>query len=271
MTKVEITSKRKGGNPGGACQVSNSFERFSAYFKYCYGTHFSNGEASEFNAHNQPVYEAMTFELARRFGLRIPETYVLINRKRNVQFSGWENYDEKDPSGRDFYFVSRIIKHPKRTDEDLKEKQALERDAPYLDALLISDIKGRKQNYAFEKNEDGERITYLDLGCSFVHAKEGYLRLFHKLRIESSKDFKRAMKKLTGKKIISANPERDKVIDLGKLVEEIGFLPISVLNPNGHLEPWNLISYEEIYEAQRHIAQGFLDALPKFEVAGYLV
>jgi len=271
VTKVEITSKRKGGNPGGACQVSNYSEEFSAYFKYCYGTHFSNGEASDFNAHNQPVYEAMTFELARRLGLKVPETYVLINKKRNVNFSGWENYDGKDPSGRDFYFVSRIINHPKRVEDDPREKQALEADIPYLNALLISDIIGTRQNYAFEENENGGRITYLDLGCSFVHAKEGYLRLFHKLRINSSKDFKRAMKKLAGKKVISANPERDKIIDLGSLVEEIGFLPISVLNPNGHLEPWNLISYEEIYEAQRHLAQGFLDALPKFRAAGYRV
>ncbi len=270
VINVRVVSQRKGSNPGGRCEIFNGVVPFSAYFKYCYGTHLGRSEVSSFNAHNQPIYEALTFELAKRLGLNAPNTFVLLNRERDVAFLGWEAYDAKDPSGRDFYFVSEIIPHPKEVETNPKEREALTSEIPYLDALLISDIVGRKQNYAFEQNDNGcRRLTYLDLGCSFVHAKEGHLRLAHRLKIRNAKEFKRVMKKLEGKKVISAS--RDKAVDLGYLVEEIGTMPIPVLNPKALLRTNNLLSLGEIEEIRKHIAQGFYDALPNFRQTGYLI
>ena len=164
-----------------------------------------------------------------------------------------------------------MVPNPKSTEENLREKEALNAEIPYLESLLISDIVGRRQNYAFAPNGTyGGDITYLDLGCSFVHAKEGHLKAAHKLRIATGKDFKKAMKKLNGKKVMSRDGSR--VIGLAELVEGVGEIPIPILSARkGFLDVWALISGEEIHEIQRHLVQGFLDGWEGLRDAGYSV
>jgi hypothetical protein len=262
---VQVTSGKKGSNPGGRCKVSNGAELFSAYYKYCHGSHL-NGQSS-FNAQNQPVYEALTFELAKKVGLMAPRTYVLLNPKNDVHFQGWKDHNGHDPSGRAYYFLSRIIPHLKATERDPREQRALEKETPYLNGLLISDIIGRRQNYAFTPEGDDGKISYLDLGCSFVHAKEGFLGLHHKLRVGNQKDFRRATKKLKGKKL-STNDGR--TIDLSSLVDNLGSMVIPVLNPQGSVQIKDLISNAEIEEIRSYIVQGLVDGLDSFRDANLL-
>src|SRR3989344_97751 len=96
--KVILESGKKGSNPGGKCQIvpGNGRPSFEAYFKYCYGPPVV--PESAFRGPHQPIYEATTFELARMFGLRTPETYLLRNSNKNVVFEKWKEWKEHDPS-----------------------------------------------------------------------------------------------------------------------------------------------------------------------------
>ena len=51
----------------------------------------------------------------------------------------------------------------------------------YLDSLGISDVIRKRQNYmVLPKNGEFE-VSYIDLGCSFVYATDGIIRLPHSL------------------------------------------------------------------------------------------
>lgn len=101
MVTLEITSGRKGSNPGGYCTISPSRheDSFNGYFKYCFGSKIS--PEFPFRPKNQPVYEAMTFALARRLGLHTSEGFVLLNNQGNVLFR--DNIGERNHEGRRYF------------------------------------------------------------------------------------------------------------------------------------------------------------------------
>jgi hypothetical protein len=263
---VEVTSDRKGSNPGGECVVRNGVSPFDGYFKYCTGSKLSRH--SPFTVGHQPVYEAFTFGLARKLGLKTTDHYLLLNRQKNVEFRDPEHHSRRDHSGKDFYFLSRFVPNPIHMTNHRDDE--LEKHRPYLESMFVSDVIGSKQNYTYgEADVADQEVTYLDLGCSFVHAHEGFLAHPHKLKYRRSKDVKRAVKRLGGKALISA--DGTDLIDL----EEFVFLPydmkLPTMNPPGAVNVNLIFSQYEADEIHAHLVQGVSETLPLFKERNLLL
>ena len=225
MLELEVYSDQVGSNPGGKCRIHKGRFRGDYYIKHCHPKGIDRSRfprVCSFIPINQPIYEAITAQMANKLGLRIPECGVLCGE--GVRFTGEFEYRIKQ--GLPFYFFSRLMPKPKTlgdalldkqqrreklTDEeigllDLYEtdiKKVMDREEPYLDLLQITDITDRRDNYIFAEKPYGEgEIIYLDLGCSFVNAHNGELSMETKQRENNQrrKDFKnvvRAFKKFS--------------------------------------------------------------------------
>lgn len=269
ITELKVTSSRIGGNPGGKCIVKCDETFFSAYYKFCYGSKLSGN--SPFRAPNQPVYEALTFDLARKLGLQAPSVFVLLNERGDVKFTDWKRFSEKgnhDPSGRRCYFVSRLTDHPVRPEADPISNRILEAHRPYLESLLIADIINIKQNYALVGTGLDADIRYLDLGCSFVHAKGGFLLQQNRTRKET-RSFKEIIKGLNHTWI--ANVQGTDILNVGDFIRGIPSSGIPTLNPWGVRIAKTLLSAEELEGVMKLIAQGFESALPDFKLRDLLI
>lgn len=75
-----------------------------------------------------------------------------------------------------FYLVSELASLENETDS-LELKNKLKKEKLYRDLLGITDVSGKRQNFGLVQTDDGKEVIYVDLGCSFVYAVEGYLRL----------------------------------------------------------------------------------------------
>jgi hypothetical protein len=269
--KVDILSQRKGSNPGGMSTIVNDQGTIlNAYFKYCHGSKL--GGTSSFVPQHQPIYEAITFELAQELGLRTVEYSVMLNRgRKSVQFTDWKSHGfSNDPAGRDYYFVSHVSSGLTRGALNDNASDVIDKELIYLDALLISDIVGKRQNYILF-DEDGERhVRYLDLGCSFVNAVEGYLEPANRMRKKSrlnAKGVKRSLARLKGKTINSNDGLPVSLEDLSALPS---IMSVRTLNPEGSIKIKDLISKEEISEIEGYLAGSLGDHLKTFRKAGVL-
>jgi len=264
---IDIISGPRGSNPGGTCKVHSLGSSFEGYFKYCYGMRIQG--VSSFFASHQPIYEATTFQLVRELGLKTTDFYVLLNRDKQVQFRNWRQFRIHDPSGRDFYFVSRIIQNLQECPED-KANSLIRQASPYLNSILVADIIGKRQNYKCLQcsSSQSAEIFYLDLGCSFVYAKEGYLSLPHKSPPYDSRDFRAILRRLSNYSIISL---RKKTINLEELVESIQTLHLPTLNPTSNVSLSALLSTDEINEIQSYIAHNLLNSISSLRQSGILL
>jgi hypothetical protein len=267
QVKINMLSNRKGSNPGGECIIETPRQRFQAYLKYCYGSRVPYG--SPFKAENQPIYEAITFTLARELGLKTVNYYILMGTGNEIKFENQIPL-EKDHFGRKLYFVSKMVPQPpvSISEERMKkEGTALTKEKPYLESLLISDVIGKKQNYCFGEGED--RPKYIDLGCSFVHAVGGFLNQPNKLKIHDSKETKRSLRRLSTKHIIGADDQR--IINLEILANFLTNMAIPVINTKQIIHIREVLEPEEVEAIQAYTIQGLIDSLPAYEKAGLLI
>lgn len=264
MVIVKVLSGPKGGNPGGMCIISDSIHPSPAYFKYCYGSKI--GRDSSFVAQHQPIYEAMTFELAQEIGLKTTSYYILMNSKeRPVVFKGWKECGlSHDPSGRSYYFISQVLPDSYYLNKDETADEVIRREAPYLDIILVSDIVGKRQNYIVLEKEREKFVRYLDLGCSFVNAIQGYLQPTNKIKMrrKSEKEFKRDYAKIKKWKIFANDCNEIKLEDVVALPE---IMSVNTLNPKGSVKVSSLISKDEIDEIRRYLIESCVDRLPLFQ------
>lgn len=261
-----VKSEARGSNPGGTCIAQTREKLFECYFKYCYGTKFQG--ASSFKASHQPVYEALTFQLVRELGLRTTDFYLLLNGNRSVNFHNWKNFMLHDPSGRELYFVSTILPYKKECSES-RANELIGMASPYLDGILVADIVGKRQNYRCfpsDRFPSGE-IIYLDLGCSFVYAKDGYLTLPHKSPPYESREYRAMLRRLSNYTILSSDM---KEINLAELVENIPILKLPSLNPTSQISLDLLLSRDEIKEIQSYIGHSFMRNISTFRNKGIL-
>jgi len=264
---VDIRSENKGSNPGGRCLISDNGDKFNAYFKFCYGSKLRS--ASSFVSQNQPVYEAITFELVRQMGLATTDEYVILNEKRDVNFDNWKEHGFKhNPQGRRFYFASVIDEVPLVRLDETEAALLVGMESVFLDSLMISDVVGRSHNYLADADPDNKGIRYLDLGCSFVLASEGFLKDPPRRKSLDKKTRKNLSKRLNGKKVYT-NGQR--TVELAQLVEGISEMSVPTLNPRGRREIGEMISGDEIREIQDYMLSSLSRALPKFKEAGLLV
>jgi len=265
MLKINFTSGKKGSNPGGKIKICEDKLSGEYYLKFCYGTKLI-GE-STFSANHQPIYEALTFELVNFLGLSTPEYYVLCNENKSLQFSDWKNHLPHDPSGRPYYFVSKILNERPNADEGLLNK-ILETESPYLDIALVSDIIGKRQNYICTGDSKGNsKVVYLDLGCSFAYAKEGFLTLPYKAKIVSQREMHNLLRELRGFIIQNKTGE---LFSASHFIEKIPSFSLQVLNPNGKRKVSDFLNEEEIREIQGYLATNLLAKRKNFIKRGIM-
>ncbi len=266
---IEVKSERKGSNPGGLCSYDNGRNHFEGYFKYCVGSKIPN-KYSSLKPDHQPFYEAITFEFARKMGLHTPSFFVLLNDKDNLEFKDSKKFSKHGHSGRHSYFISKIIEEPKISNLDEIGEKIINKERIYLESLMISDVLGKRQNYLVLRGDYGDfKVSYVDLGCSFIHAVDGFIKLPTNLKKLDKKRKKREKCKLKSKTIIAADD--DTLVNLGEFVDNFGNFTISTLNPYGRRKLENLISGEEIDEIKSFLIHGLCNSLSKFKDKGLLV
>jgi len=266
---ILVKSDRKGSNPGGFCAYYDNRHNFEGYFKYCFGSRIPSNY-SFLRAEHQPVYEAITFELARKFGLKTPNFFVLMNENNDVEFKDPEKFSPNNHSGRHYYFISEKIHEPPLPNLDTIGSKIIDREKIYLEGLMIEDILGKRQNYLILQRGEDFGVSYLDLGCSFVHAVGGFIKLPNELRnYLRNCDAKRDKCILKKKAIITAN--NNFLVDLEELVSSFGTLNIPTLNPHSRTPISELVSPEEITEIGSYLVGGLCKSLSHFKEKGLLI
>jgi hypothetical protein len=245
---VNLISDKKGGNPGGLVEIDYHGHERHAYLKYVFGG--KKLEKTPFIFTNQPIYEAITYELARYIGLKTPEYFVLqqsqsspINFNYGFLPRTWNNHFP-------YYFVSvyaqegvDILIGDKSSGAAIEE---IVKDKLARELILLADIEGRGQNYLYD--DYSGRIIYHDLGCSFLHAAEGFLRISGASKpidfeMDSSPIHRRELRFLED--CYFTDPE-GKEINLLSLVHYLGELKIHMVNPESNRSITSLVSQEEI-------------------------
>ncbi len=265
---LEILSEQKGSNPGGFCIYNDRKNNLKSYFKYCVGSKIPRGYSSLKSDH-QPFYEAITFEFARRLGLKTPNFFVLLNNKNNVSIKN--NVSSHDHSRRHSYFVSKKICEPKVSNLDEIGSKIIQKERVYLEGLMISDILGKRQNYLVLPNSCSQdfKVFYLDLGCSFVHAVGGFIYFPNGLRNLDRGCKKRERHNLKHKTIIAADD--DSLINLGEFIDNFENLTLPTLNPLAKKNLDELICKEEIDEIRSYLVHGLCKNINNFKKAGLFV
>ena len=250
MSVIDVISEKKGGNPGGKVRLDSYSPPQLYYAKHCNSSRVTRRESSFVYTH-QPVYEAVTCEMARELGLKLPDFYVLDNRKNKVNFraDGCKS-DLKD--GKPFYFLSFMVS----LQESVPDGDALvKRESVYRDILQISDIVGRRQNYTFLNGG----LFYLDVGCAFVDAHQGHIgfRRQHP-KLLDKKPLKSARKRIGRYDLVLLDGES---IDLLDFVDMPRDLLIPVMTSEGDKTSKrldSLITNEEIDEICNRIVGGII-------------
>lgn len=259
--ELTIQSGRKGSNPGGLAYIQDTKQRFQAYLKYCPLSKIDPSYG--FNPQNQPIYEAITFEMARRLGLQTPDFFVILNKEKDLTFNIPKEFEGIDPH-RKCYFATKMITLPENRDVFKAETRIQKEEKTYLDILRIDDIIGRKQNYMFLDNP--ERIFYLDLGCSFVHAVNGYIGLQNaekKVLGKSDRELKKALNILSRYELITNN--NSDFINMADIANMPNELFIHTLNPRGRIALSDMISEFEISQISKIFALSMLENLKHFD------
>jgi hypothetical protein len=187
MINILITSEKKGSNPGGRCKVPFRGQTLDFYLKYCNGSQLP--KYHPFKPYNQPVYEAITLAIAKYFGLEVPRYFLLINNNHSsVSFTYADTSLKKKPLDptKKSYLLSELAQLPKCVDTGLMLKE-MAQEKVYRDLLMIGDVSNKNQNYTlldpdnyqFTHSSTTPYIYYIDLGCSFVDAHEGFIGQRH--------------------------------------------------------------------------------------------
>ena len=149
---------------------------------------------------------------------------------------------------------------------DLRVKE----DSVYLEGLMISDVVNKRQNYLARMDLNNLEIFYLDVGCSFVRAVDGFLGVTKKTNnLICEKKKSKKIKKLKGKSLVPASGSG--LINLERIAQGIGDLEIPVLNPHGTMRVDELIGAQEIEDIEKCMVDNFAKNISKFRGQGILV
>ncbi|MBU2562685.1 MAG: hypothetical protein KKF68_03425 [Nanoarchaeota archaeon] len=234
MLEILVTSGPKGGNPGGRCYFGLGREDKSVYLKYCEISRLGTGDFLK--VENQPIYEAILLEMAKKVGLNVPNNWVILNKDRSlVEFDYCLEEGEKIvkplDSKRKTFFVSEL--EFSSLSENLNEtRELLNSQAIYRDLLNIGDIVGKSQNYKVLAISGGTKLLYLDLGCGLVDSIGGELRLrkslSRKLACLDEKTLKKIRKRLRNYEISGINGS--KRVNLDRFGNDLPFFNLKVID-----------------------------------------
>lgn len=263
---ILVKSNRIGSNPGGRCELLVHEKQVDAYIKYCNRSSM-HPEAPLLDL-NQPIYEALTFALARKLGLCVPDFAVVLNKNpERVNFTYESKSFDKLNNKKPYFFVTEVISWANQDFyKKTYEKQLFDEEI-YRDLLIIDDITGRKQNYWFvpdENSEKGGHISYVDLGCSFVNVNEGTMSARSGKPPSSNKNDIKQANNIVKKYGVIKN-DNEKVISLSEIVNSIYFINIPTINPEGTMPTYKLISEQELDELSHILKMSFTKTLRKYK------
>ncbi|MCX6748178.1 MAG: hypothetical protein NT076_01090 [Candidatus Pacearchaeota archaeon] len=272
--EIEILTSSKGSNPGGKCSIGvNNRPPFLYYVKHC---HSASGK-HPFNPQNQPFFEAITFEMARTLGLHVPDFYVLLNPERGLEFKHSSDIKPNLHPDKKCYFASRIIAQPSIRDDNPDLVRVIDEERIHRDLLDVADIEGIGQNYSFfENGDEPPRVFYLDLGCSFVHSKEGklFIQGRHQKALEGCLRDKHYLKELSHYAVISRD---DKIIvPLKELAFSSRTMTVPAIDPRLR-EPFtrvrvsDYLSEEELHAIECILTAQMRDSVRKYKSSPYLI
>jgi hypothetical protein len=191
--------------------------------------------------------------MAYLIGLSVTDYYVIDNRDKKTRFI--KSGVKPDIGIQEVYYFANSYHELTKERNISLENDIVEKELLYLDLLQISDIVGRSQNY-FLDVESG-KITYLDLGCSFVNAHEGNIMFMKKHpKPLNKKEFNRFMKRLN-EYLLRCN--QGNFIKLAEFVNFPYFMKVPIIFSNGIYgmkSLSDLISQTEIEEVVNRIAAG---------------
>ena len=180
--EIYVTDGRKGSNPGGKIRLSKKDARGrgqNAYLKHAYGIR-GLPPSTPLDFKCQPIYEALSYEMARNIGVMVPEYAILRKNLENCEevLFNVETHELEFSDTMHYYFISFISpsyspnslqKVPSSVVQKHMDKEKLDREV-----LFLADIEKKAQNYYWDPTL--ERLVYNDLGCNFVHAVDGFLK-----------------------------------------------------------------------------------------------
>jgi hypothetical protein len=258
MLEIKIVSGPKGGNPGGKCVLPSPRQNQLAYLKYCEGSALP--KELPFTPNNQPVYEAITFKVLQDLGLHVPRFYVVDNRRKAVKFSYADDVKKRLNPNMPCYFVSNYIHHTMSPLPD-EANVRMAREKVYRDFVCVGDIEGIRQNYEFISEPQPGYVVYLDLGCSFVDAKNNRISQRNSVvkllsagkgpRSNLKKSLKHAQRFLEGHYILTNHdlPHEQDYENLWHLVESVSEMTLPSI-PNRQVRVSSFLSGAELTEIQ---------------------
>ncbi|MFT7615594.1 MAG: hypothetical protein ACI8Y7_000408 [Candidatus Woesearchaeota archaeon] len=224
---VLISTSRKGGNPGGWAALDINGEQVEGYLKYCPGARLP--PAYQFSATHQPIYEALTYALAKKIGLHTPSVHIIGGHTIIPVFQYTDNIGRKDKLKETMPFYHFSVNMPEDSEVDQSElEKRVEADIPYLDFLIVDDVVGRRQNYIADKIDGITEPGYIDLGHSFVRAAEGIMTVPHKYASLKQASAQKAMKRRM-KHTFVVMKNQNVHYNLNQFIEEIPDTRISML------------------------------------------
>ncbi len=242
---IKVLTETKGSNHGGRCLIERIPNNYGEYYlKHCSSSRIKKDQ-SNFVYQHQPIYEAVTCEMARKLGLETANFYILLNLDKKLLFisEGGQKVDIKP--FQPYYFASEIL--VRSCNEDLKKaEKIIEEEKFYLDLLSISDIIGKKHNYIYDSFSD--QVIYLDLGCNFVDANDNHISLktHHKPPL-NKKERKKALNKFEKYEIITKRGNGHS-LGLIEFLESPKDMSILTMNPKENIRLNDLISQSEVNE-----------------------
>jgi len=249
---IQVVSEAKGSNHGGKCLINEGGSIIPTvyYIKHCSGAKIRRGE-SNFVYQHQPIYEAITCEMALRLGLETANFYILLNPKKNLVFVSNSEIGSGIKSNQPYYFASELLIP---SEEDLKRAdEIIDDESFYLNMLMVSDVKGKKQNYFYDNYTD--KVIYIDMGCNFIDAHGTYIQLKRRHQSPlSKKDRKKALKKFEKYSIKTKSKKGD--IGLVEFLNMPRDMKMLTLNPYGRVKLNELISNAEIDEICERLIAG---------------
>lgn len=259
--EVRVLTEKKGSNPGGRAVIDCHGRGMGCYFKYCVGSKLPI--QSSFSHTHQPIYEAITVGLARLLGLNTPNVYVVSGSE--VNFTGDRSLIKNLNPRMPYYFISEILPVPAREDPG-KTAKRMKDESIYRDILQLSDIVGKKQNYFFYESRDSGVLCYLDVGCSFVHAVDGFIFMTNNVKNHALEvDVKRDKRRLKDYYLIPNDPNAQDLISLEhiiNLVPELKILCINSKTCKRELVPiFSLLTVPEIADIQAILTYGMTSNL----------
>ena len=230
---LRIVSNKKGSNPGGFAYLKEVY----GYVKFCHSVHQRRGPLE---VTHQPIYEYITSEVARRFGILSPPLQVIPGEKIKI-INECNNPFFNKP--REYYFFSHYVDHTNNGEVD-------EIYRVYLELIGICDVFKKGDNYGYLKGT--HEIIIIDVGCNFVKAINGimYYNTPRPPNKKAVKKINRQIRTLDGKKI---NPM--------DLIHEIPYFNIRMLDEN--IKVKSILSREEIEYIQGYYINQFAKKIKK--------